>query len=151
MGITSRIGTVSIAALMCSSCGTLTPDGQFVRQIIPIDLQGGKSAVIEIRSLSGNGWNEVGIRTSQEIWNALTSGTAGVRVRLISSTKDGTQIEQGAIGGKGLWPIESFHYLFNIDGRSGAKASVEMIFPNAPIGPTRVETLVLKTPADTGP
>jgi hypothetical protein len=128
----------------------MTPDEQFVRQQIPIDLQGAKPAVIEIRSLSGNGWNEVGIRTSQENWNALTSGAAGVTVRLISSTEDGTQIEQGAIDRKGLWPIESFHYIFNIDGKYGAKALVEMIFPNAPIGPTRVEILVLKTPADTG-
>jgi hypothetical protein len=39
--------------------------------------------------------------------------------------------------------------LFYIGGNRGAKASVEITFPNAPSGLTHAEIIVGKTPADT--
>jgi len=138
-------------ACVISSCGPMTPDEQYVRQQIPIEIQSGRPATITIGSLSGNGWNEVGIRSSPEVWDALTNGTENITVRLISSSnKNGTQIVNVSPGSHNLWPIESFHYLFAIGGEYRAKASVEVTFPNARPGVMHAEIIVCKTPADTG-
>jgi hypothetical protein len=151
MKITSRIAGVSILAMMCSSCGTMTPDEHFVSQKIPIEIQSGTPATIEIRSLSGNGWNEVGLRCSPEVWDALTNGGDNVTVQLISSGEHGTEIHDVSPGSRNLWHLESFHYLFLIGGEYRAKASVEISFKNAPPGVMHAQMLVIKTPADTGP
>jgi hypothetical protein len=150
MKMASRIAAVSIAAMMCSSCGPMTPDEHFVRQKIPIEIQSGNPATIGIRSLSGNGWNEVGLRCSPEVWDALTNGSENISVRLKSSNKHGTEIYGVSPGHENLWHLESFHYLFLIGGEYRAKAVVEISFKNAPPRVTHAEILVIKTPADTG-
>jgi len=150
MKISWQFITASIMACVFSSCRSQTPDTQFVREKIPIEIQGGKPVTIKISSLSGNGWNEVGIRCSPEVWNALNNGTQSITVRLLSSSKNGTRIEQGSPGRPKLWPIESSHYLFTIDGAYRATAAIEIMFPNAPPGITRAEIVVSKTPSDTG-
>jgi hypothetical protein len=149
-----QLAAVCVLACICSSCASEPPDVQFVRQRIPVEIQRGKSLTIEIHSLSGNGVNDVGIRCSPEVWNALTNSTKAIEVRLKSSNKPSTQIggvNPGSSGTAFLGYIPNVHYLFYISGEYRAKASVEIAFPNAPAGVTPAEIIVCKTPADTGP
>jgi hypothetical protein len=128
----------------------MTPDQQFVREKTAIEIQSGRPVTIKIRALSGNGWNDVGIRCSPDIWEALARDSSHITVQLISSNKDGTQVINVAPGQGKLWPVESYYYLFAIGGHYGASASVQITFPSAPEGITHAEMLVLNTPADTG-
>ena len=155
MKIVWQLVTVSLMVCASSSC-TMTPDQQFVREKIPIEIQSGKPVTVEIRSLSGNGWNHVGIRCSPDVWRKLLDGDNSIAVRLTSS-KNGTEIINFSPGGykfspEGykLWPVDSFYYLFEIGGEYRARASVEITFKSAPEGVTHAEMLVLNTPADTG-
>jgi hypothetical protein len=141
---------VSVMACVLSSCMAQTPDVQFVRQKIPIEIQSGRPVAVKIGSLSGNGWNEVGIRCSADVWKTLMDGKGNVTVRLTYSSKEGTKIINVSPGGHKLWPVDSFYYLFSIGGEYRADAMVEITFPNAPAGVTHAEIIVFKTPADTG-
>jgi len=149
-----QIAVVSVLVWTLTSCGPQPPEVQFVRQKIPIEIQNGTPATIEISSLSGNGVNDVGIRCSPEVWNALTNGTKTIAVRLKSSDKPKTEIggvDPASSGTAFLGYIPNVHYLFYISGEYHTKASVEITFPNAPPGTTHAEIIVCKTPADTGP
>jgi hypothetical protein len=146
---------VTLAALSCmvSSCVSQSPGERFVRQKIPIKIESGKPVTIEI-ILSGNGPNDVGIRCSPEVWNALTNGTKTITARLKSSDIKGAEIYGVHPGGSAagfLYLISDVRYLFEIYGAYHAKASVEITFPNTPTEATHVEIIVCKTPADTGP
>ena len=136
-----------------SSCGTMSPEQQFVRQKIPVEIQRGKPITIEIASLSGNGVNDVGIRCSTEVWNTLTNGSKAVEVRLKSSDRPKAEIgglDPTSGGTAFLGYITNVHYLFYISGERHTKASVEITFTNAPAGITPAEIVVCETPADTG-
>jgi len=131
----------------------MSPEQYAVRQKIPVQIEANKPVTVEISSLSGNGVNEVGIQCSPEIWNSLTNETKNISVRLVSSSKPGTQIGGVALGsgfGFFLGYVTNAHYLFYIGGKYHAKASVEIVFSNAPPGVTRADILIGKTPADTG-
>ncbi len=148
-----QLAAVSVLVCICSSCAPQPPDVQYVRQRIPIEIQRGKPVIIEIHSLSGNGVNDVGIRCTPEIWNALTNGTNTISVRLKSSNKPHTKIggvDPGSSGTAFFGYIPNVHYLFYIVGEYRAKASVEITFQNVPAGVTWAEIIVGKTPADTG-
>lgn len=135
-----------------TSC-QMSPERQYVRQTIPIEIRAGEPIRIEIRSLSGNGPNAVGIRCSEETWNALTNVSNSIMVQLKSTSKSGAEIG-GINPGSGygfLGYVPNVHYLFHIYGKHGAKASVEIVFPNAPEGTTHGEIIVGKTPIDTKP
>jgi hypothetical protein len=149
MRVARQLIAVSVMACLFSHC-TMTPDQRFIRQKIPMEIQSAKPSTVKI-GLSGNGWNEVGVRCSPQVWAALTSaGSSNITVRLISSNKQGTQIINVSPGTTHkLWPIEAYHYLFTIGGEEGANASVEISFPSVPEGLTPVEIIVLKTPIDT--
>ena len=140
----------SVTLCLFSSC-TMTTDQQFVREKIPVDIQRGTPITIKISSLSGNGWNDVGIRCSADTWETLARDSRDITVQLMSSNKDGTRIINVSPGGGKLWPVDSYYYLFAIGGQYGASASVQITFPSAPEGTTHAEVLVLNTPADTGP
>jgi hypothetical protein len=140
----------TIAAMCALFACRMTQDEQYIRETIPIEIQLGVPVIIKLGSLSGNGWNEVGIRCSPEIWEAISAGPGNFSVRLISSDKDGTSISNALPGGHGLWPVDAFYYLFSIGGHYHATSVVEMVFRNAPAGTTKAEIIVLKTPADTG-
>jgi hypothetical protein len=139
-----------IAAMYALSACRMTPDEQYVREKIPIEIQQGVPEIIKLGALSGNGRNGVGIRCSPDIWKALSAGPGNFSVRLVSSDKDGTSISNVLPGGHKLWPVDAFYYLFSIGGHYRATAVVEMVFGNAPKGATKAEIIVLKTPADTG-
>jgi hypothetical protein len=126
----------------------MTPDEQYVRQIIPIEIVSVRPVVVEI-VLSGNGENEVGIRCSPQVWAALASDPNKITIRLKSSDKEGTRINGFGPGSGKRWPVESFDYLFRISGAYHARASVEITFANAPPGTTHAEIIVCKTPPDT--
>lgn len=148
-----RLLAFSVLACIGSSCKPQPADVQFVGQKIPIQIQRGKPVSVDIRSLSGNGVNDVGIRCSPEIWNVLTNGTNTMAVKLRSSNKPNTEI--GGIdlhsGGTAfLGQLPNVHYLFYISGEHHAEVMVEIIFPNSPPEPIRAEIVVCKTPADTG-
>jgi hypothetical protein len=144
-----QLAVVIALVSVFTSCASMTPDEQYVRQKIPIVIESGKPVVVEL-SLSGTGENQVGIRCSPQVWNTLTNGTEQITVKLKSSSKEGTKIGGISPGSGKRWPIESFHYLFYIYGGYHAKASVEITFPNAPPGVTHAEIIVDKTPSDTG-
>ncbi|MGA2799504.1 MAG: hypothetical protein ABSE63_18120 [Thermoguttaceae bacterium] len=144
-----QILVASVIVCAFSSCGSQRPEVQFVRQKIPISIQSDKPITVEI-SLSGNGDNQVGIRCSPQVWNALPKGEDAIVVNLKSSNKPNTEIGGISPGSGKRWPIESFHYLFYIFGEYNAKATVEITFPHAPPGTTHAEIIVCKTPADTG-
>jgi hypothetical protein len=141
-----------ILVLSDSSCKPQSPDAQFVREKIPVEIRRAKPITVEIRSLSGNGMNDVGIRCPPEVWSVLTNGTKGIAVRLTSSNRADTEI--GGIdlhgGGTFFGKLANVHYLFYIGGRYHAHAVVEITFSNAPPEPTPAEILIGKTPADTG-
>jgi hypothetical protein len=147
MKIAWQIAALSVMlSLGCKELG----DARFIRQQIPIEIQSGKPVTIEIRSLSGNGWNEVGIRCTPDVWQKLDAKN-NFAVRLISSDEKGTEVSYVSPSDDyKLWPVESFYYLFSIDGKYRADASVEITFKSAPEGVTHAEILVLKTPSDTG-
>ena len=149
-----QLAVVSVLACVSTSCASLSPGEGYVRQKIPIEIQSGKPVTIEISSLSGNGVNDIGIRCSPEVWNALTNGTKAITVRLKSSNKPDTNIggvDPNSGGTAFLGYIPNVHYLFYIGGRYRAKASVEITFANAPARVIPAEIIVCKTPADTGP
>jgi hypothetical protein len=150
MKITLQVLAVSMTACVLSSCMAQTPDVQFVRQKIPIEIRSGRPVTIKIDSLSGNGWNEVGLRCSPDVWKMLMDGKDNITVRLTYSGKEGTKIINVSPGGHKLWPVDSFYYLFSIGGEYRADATVEIALPNAPAGITHAEIIVFKTPADTG-
>ena len=132
----------------------MSPEQQYVRQKIPVEIQRGKPLTFEIHSLSGNGVNDVGIQCSSEVWSALTNGTKAIEVQLKSSNKSSTRIggiDPASSGTAFLGYIPNVHYLFYISGEYRAKAAVQITFPNASEGTTSAEIIVCKTPADTGP
>lgn len=139
----------SLAIWPVSSC-TMSPDQQYVEQQIPISIEARKPAVVNIASLSGNGWNEVGVRCSPGVWDELSVNENTISIRLVSSSKSGTKIINVSPNSHKLWPVESFHYLFSIGGEPGSKAAVELTFLSAKPGTMHVQVIVLKTPADTG-
>lgn len=156
MRIAWQLIAVSVMVCLCSQC-SMTPDQQYVREKIPIEIQSGKPITVKIHSLSGNGWNEVGIRCSSDVWQALRDGKNSIEVRLTSSSRNGTEVGDVSPGGYNfdprgykLWPVDSFYYLFRIAGEYRARASVEITFKSAPEGVTHAEVIVLKTPSDTG-
>jgi hypothetical protein len=147
---------VVVFALACIflSCTPKPPGEQFVRQRIPIEIQSGKIVTVEIHDLSGNGWNDIGIQCSPETWSALTNGIKSITVRLKSSDKNKTEINNVNPGSGDpyfLGYVPNVHYLFLIGGEYDANATVEITFPNAPAEVTHAEIIVGKTPADTGP
>jgi hypothetical protein len=147
-----QLAAVSVLACVITSCASQPPGEGYVHQKIPIEIQSGKAVTVEIH-LSYSGVNDVGIRCSPEVWNALTNGTQAITVRLKSSNKKGTDIYGVHPGGGGagfLHLISDVHFLFEIYGGNYAKASVEITFPNAPPGVTHAEIIVGKTPEDTG-
>jgi hypothetical protein len=131
----------------------MTPDEHYVREKIPVEIQRGKPLIIQIKSLSGNRANDVGIRCPPEAWHALANGTNSIEVRLKSSTMPGTDI--GGVDPGGAWGffpyISNAHYLFFVGGSPRAKASLEIAFSNALPGTNHAEILVGKTPIDTKP
>jgi hypothetical protein len=148
-----QLTVVSVLACVITSCASQPPGEGYVRQKIPIEIQSGNAVTIEISSLSGNGVNDIGIRCSPEVWNALTNGTKSITVRLKSSNKPDTNIggvDPSSGGTAFLGYIPNVHYLFYIGGRYRTKASVEITFANAPAGVTPAEIIVCKTPSDTG-
>jgi len=147
--LTFQLAGIGCAIVWLASC-KMSPDEQYVSEKVPIEIDQDKPVVVEIRSLSGNGWNDVGIRCSPEIWDALSAAGGNVSVRLVSSGQGATKLIDVSPGGHKLWPINSFYYLFAIDGRRGTSAKVEIAFPASRLRATHVEFLVLKTPADTG-
>ena len=153
MKIAWQLLAASIIAYAFSSCGPMSPEQQYVSQKISVEIQRGKPLTIEIDSLSGNGVNDVGIRCSSEVWNALTKGTKAIEVHLKPSNKPSTKIggiNPGSGGTAFLGYIPNVHYLFYISGEYHGNASVDITFPNAPEGATSAEIIVCKTPADTG-
>jgi|SRR6266446_6647023 len=149
MKIAWQLIAVSVPMCLFSWC-MASADAQYVRQQIPIEIQSGRPVTIKIRSLSGNGWNEVGIRCSPDVWKTLMDGKNNVAVHLMASNKDGTRIVNVSPGSHKLWPVDSFYYLFAIGGEYRADATVEITFQSAPEGLTNAEIVVLKTPSDTG-
>jgi hypothetical protein len=134
-------------ACIFASCASQPSGERFVLQKIPIEIQSGKGIEVQMRTTGGN---EVGIRCSPEAWNTLTNSAQSVTARLISSNKKGTFIYDIRPGAGKMWPIESFHYLFQIYGEYRAKALVEITFGNVAPGVTHVELIVCKHPADFG-
>jgi hypothetical protein len=129
----------------------MTPEKQFLRQTIPVEIQRGKPLVVKI-SCSGNGVNCIGIRCPPNVWTALTNGSTSTTVNLKSSSKPNTEIGGADVTSSGtgfLGYVPNVHYLFYITGPYHAKASVEITFPNAPPGVTQAEIVVGKTPPDT--
>ena len=149
MRIALRIGLIFVVTCLFPLCEA-SGEMRYIRQQIPIEIRSGTPIAIKFRSLSGNGWNEVGVRCSPAVWQSLASDKSGVAVHLISSNKEGTKIIDVSPDEHKLWPVESFHYLFSIGGKYGATASVEITFQNAPPGITHADIVVLKTPSDTG-
>lgn len=142
----AALGMVSLFSWGCAA----SSDAQYVRQRIPIEIRSGTPAVVRIHSLSGNGWNEVGIRCSPDVLKTLLGGKDKLGLRLLSSSKNGTEIVNASPDDHKLWPVDSFHYLFAVGGAYRAEATVEIMFPTAPEGVTKAEIIVLKTPSDTG-
>jgi hypothetical protein len=133
------------------SCRPMTPDEQFIRQKIPVQVQNGRTVTIDIDSLSGNGGNDVGIRCPPELWNLLTNSTKSITARLRDSSRPDTSIDgvNPDHGGAFFGYLTNVHYLFVIGGRHHSKATVEISFPNGPEKETPAEIIVGKTPADT--
>jgi hypothetical protein len=142
---------IVVSAVVClfSWC-MASDDARYIRQRSSIEIQEGKPVTVYIRSLSGNGWNEVGIRCSPDVCTKLLEGKDKITARVVSSNKNGTKIIDVSPDDHKLWPVDSFHYLFSIGGEYRANASVEISFPNSPEGVTHAELIVLKTPSDTG-
>ncbi|HWO31303.1 MAG TPA: hypothetical protein VNO32_21120 [Candidatus Acidoferrum sp.] len=69
---------------------------------MPIAIQQSVQVIIKLGPLIGNGWNQVGIRCSPDIWKALSAGPGKFSVRLVSSDKDGTSISNVFPGGHQL-------------------------------------------------
>src|SRR5215468_11637313 len=84
----------AILVLICAfpACRK-TPEEQFVRQSIPVQIQNGRTLTFEIKSLSGNGANDVGIRCSPELWKMLTNSTKEISVRLQASSEPDTRFD----------------------------------------------------------
>jgi hypothetical protein len=150
-GLKAGIRTVAWLAVTLAFACKMSPDAQYVREKFPMEIQGGNPIEIKIHSLSGNGWNEVGIRCSAETWAALAKEKSSFRVRLVTSDRSNTKIINVSPGAQKLWPVDSFHYLFSIGGDHSVNATVEMAFGSAISSVRHAEILVLKTPADTGP
>ena len=129
----------------------MSPEEQFVRQKIPVEIQTGRTVTVEIKSLSGNGNNDIAILCSPELWNSLTNGTKNITVRLKNSSSSDTSIEavDPGHGGIFLGYLTNVYYLFKIGGPRHAKATVEITFPNGPDKPTPAEIIVGKTVIDT--
>lgn len=154
MKVLTQFVTISLLTCILLSCG-VQPSGEnhLVREKMSIMAQSGKPVTVEMHALSGNGPNDVGIRCSPEVWNELTNGTTTITVRLNSSDRSTTKIYGVNPGGTPagfLYRIPDVHYLFEISGEYRSKASVEIIFPNAPTNGLPVEIIVCNTPADTG-
>jgi len=153
MKFSLRFVAIALAICAVTSC-TMTPDEQYVRQEIPVEIEAGKPVTVKIASLSGNAENQVGIRCSPAEWKALSAGSNSISVRLVSSSSKSssyeTRVYMFSSGGPMMWPVDSAIYLFSIGGESGTSAFVEITFPSAPAGPTSAKIIVLNTPADTG-
>lgn len=146
-----RLATLYV--LMCillSSCASQPPGEQFARQKIPVQIQSGKPVTINIH-VTGSGVNDVGIRCSPEVWNALTNGPTPISVRLKSSNKEGvviSEVHPGSSGTSFLGYMPNVHYLFYIHG-AHTGASVEIAFPNVPSEATSAEMIVCVSPNET--
>lgn len=147
----AEILAMSAIFFALTSCGRITPDEQFIRQKIPVQIQNGRTLTIEITSLSGNGWNDIGIRCSPTFWNVLTNSTTNITARVTNSSKPDTSIGEVTPdhGGAFFYCLTNVHYLFGVGGRRHSKATVEITFPNGPANPTPAEIIVGYTPADT--
>src|ERR1700722_3978892 len=139
MNIPSQLVAGLAMAGLLSWCSACSAAERYVRQSIPIELRSGKPVIVKIRSLSGNGWNEVGIRCSESAWRMLAGDKDNVVVQLKRSNKNGTKIANATPDDHKLWPVESFHYLFLIGGEYRADAIVEITFKNAPTESIRAE------------
>jgi hypothetical protein len=142
----------AIIVLVCAfSACRMTPEEQFVRQSIPVQIQNGRTLTFEIKSLSGNGSNDVGIRCSPEVWKMLTNSTKEISVRLKASSKPDTRFDwvKPDQGGAFFGHLTNVHYIFMIGGRHRCKATMEITFPNGPEKATRAEIIIGQTPADT--
>ena len=89
---TAEILALSAIFLAVTCCGRMTPDQQFIRQKIPVQIQNGRTLTIEITSLSENGCNDVGIRCSPTFWKVLTNSTTNITARVTNSSKPDTSI-----------------------------------------------------------
>jgi hypothetical protein len=148
--IMAAIGAIA-AILWAFLGGKMTPEQQYVRQKIPVEIESGKPVTVEI-NLSGNGVNDVAIKCPPEVWNALMRPTKAIEVRLTSSDHPKTAIggvDPTSGGTAFIGSLPNVHYLFYVYGEQNAKASMEITFPDAPPGTTRAEIIVGKTPADT--
>src|SRR5947209_8195022 len=97
------VQTAVVFAIICgfAACHRMSPEEQFVRQKIPVEIQNGRTVTVEIPSLSGNGNNDVGIRCSPQLWNLLTNSTKELAVQLKDSSKPDTSIDAVKLGGGG--------------------------------------------------
>src|SRR5215469_8066245 len=135
---TKIVGGTAIAVLaalaVLLSRGKMTPDEQFVRDKIPLEIQSGRPIVVRIASLYNGTGNEVGIRCSPETWRTLMEGKNTFSARLLSSTDKATTRLDASVppGSHKMWPVESFYNLFYVYGDHGASAVVQIAFPNAP-------------------
>jgi hypothetical protein len=150
MKMVLKITGVLAMACLFSWCRAASDDARYIRQQSPIEIKDGEPVTVYIRSLSGNGLNEVGIRCSPDAWKVLHQGKDKITARLVSSDRSGTKIINVSPDDHKLWPIDSFHYLFSIGGKYRANALIEIVFPSAPAGVIKAEVIVLKTPSDTG-
>jgi hypothetical protein len=150
--IIGQLMTVFMLACGVWSCKEQSPAEYYTSQRIPIEVQSGKAVTVKI-TLSGNGPNDVGIRCSPEVWQALTSGPKTITARVTSSSESGTVLDGVQPGGTAdgfLYLIPDVKFLFEISGGHNATAVVEITFPNGPTVATPAEIVVGKTPADTG-
>lgn len=107
---------------------------------------------VELRSLSGNGWNDVTVRCSPETWNSLTNSTNKIAVRLknFSGPDTSTYGVDPGHAATFLKYLTNVYYLFKIGGAHHSRATVEITFPNGPEKPVPAEINAGVTPADTG-
>ena len=91
-GLVCIVIAASIFAVGLSFCGRMTPEAQYIRQAIPVEIESGKPVTIQIQSLSGNGVNDIGIRCSPEVWKTLSKNAKAIKVHLKSSDKPSTEI-----------------------------------------------------------
>jgi hypothetical protein len=78
-----------VCILLCTSCVSRIGE-PFVHQRIPIEVQGDKVVVLEMRGLVGS--HMVGIRCSRELWDELTKCQKGITVRLKSADKQPAEV-----------------------------------------------------------
>jgi hypothetical protein len=140
-------GFCLLALIFCSCASGPPTEAFYVRQRIPIEIENGKPSNVDLRIRSPGGRSEVGIQCSPEVWNALTNGTGGITVQLLSSNK-GVQVITVPPGFQGQCPVHSLHVLCYLHGNH-VRASLQITFPNTPAGYTRADVIVCKMASDT--